>query len=194
MSKIQAAIHKVGISNDPANNFLLDASAQDGSLVIKRESGQLVCKINNKGKVVFPQNKQTIAATTYTGTTVIATNQTTLTTNITATDAEGTINPTTGIFKPTTEGYYQINATLSSGAAQVTGLGCTIRRTGGSGTKKTEVQNGTSLTSAYLTISVSDLFYLNGTTDQVDIQAYSAAGNFTGTCIFSAFLVKEVIT
>ena len=58
MSVVKATKHQVGISSTPADNFIFDASADDGTMVLKRESGQEVMRVSTAGKVTFPQNAQ----------------------------------------------------------------------------------------------------------------------------------------
>ena len=77
MSTLSIIKLKLGQAIDATKNFLFDASAQDGGLVLKRESGQELMLISTAGKVSFPRNAQTwqdvtatrLASTTYTNTT-----------------------------------------------------------------------------------------------------------------------------
>ena len=59
MSLISAIKHKLGLSVTTANNFLLDASADNGTMKLARESGQDIMTVDAAGKVAFPQNAQT---------------------------------------------------------------------------------------------------------------------------------------
>lgn len=193
MSTLKTARVQIGKGLNALHNFIFDASSQDGRLFLRRENGQEVVKVNTSGKVTFPQNANTLVSTTYTGTTVGAATQTALGINVKTYDPDNLINPTTGIFQPNVAGWYQINATLSSGGLTVSGIGLTIRRQGGSPTKAVSVSSATSVSSPWQALSVAELFYMNGTTDQIFLQAYSAAGSYTGTGTLSAFLVKEDI-
>ena len=56
MSQITANKHKIGKSTTTSNNFIIDASAANGTLKIERENGQPVVTIDANGKVIFPQN------------------------------------------------------------------------------------------------------------------------------------------
>ena len=59
MSLIRAIKHRLGLSVTPANNFVLDASADNGTMKLARESGQDIMTVDAAGKVAFPQNAQT---------------------------------------------------------------------------------------------------------------------------------------
>lgn len=56
MSIIRAIKHRLGLSVTPANNFTFDASADNGTMKLARESGQDIMTVDAAGKVVFPQN------------------------------------------------------------------------------------------------------------------------------------------
>jgi hypothetical protein len=47
---------QIGISTTPANNFVLDASANNGTMKIARESGTDIMTVATDGKVAFPSN------------------------------------------------------------------------------------------------------------------------------------------
>lgn len=51
MSTLSIIKLKLGQAIDATKNFLFDASAQDGSLLLKRESGQEVLRVGTDGKV-----------------------------------------------------------------------------------------------------------------------------------------------
>lgn len=56
MSIIRAIKHRLGLSVTPANNFVLTAEADDGTMKLARESGQDIMTVDAAGKVAFPQN------------------------------------------------------------------------------------------------------------------------------------------
>ena len=56
MSIIRAIKHRLGLSVTPANNFTFDASADNGTMKLTRESGQDIMTVDAAGKVAFPQN------------------------------------------------------------------------------------------------------------------------------------------
>jgi hypothetical protein len=51
MSIIRAIKHRLGLSVTPANNFVLDASADDGTMKLARESGQDIMTVAANGGV-----------------------------------------------------------------------------------------------------------------------------------------------
>lgn len=59
MSLLKAAKNQIGIGLNALHNFIFDASAQDGTLTLKRENGQEVMRVASTGKTTFPQNTQT---------------------------------------------------------------------------------------------------------------------------------------
>jgi hypothetical protein len=81
VSLIKAIRQQLGLSVTPANNFTLDASADNGTMKLARGNAgattQDVMTVNAAGKVAFPQNAQTLqdvlagkaTGTTYTNTT-----------------------------------------------------------------------------------------------------------------------------
>jgi hypothetical protein len=56
MSIIRAIKHRLGLSVTPANNFVLTAEADNGTMKLARESGQDIMTVDAAGKAVFPQN------------------------------------------------------------------------------------------------------------------------------------------
>ena len=81
MSLLKTIKAQFGKSNTPANNFVLDASADNGTMKLARGNAgattQDILTVDAAGKVVFPQNAQTlqdvkasrVAGTTYTNST-----------------------------------------------------------------------------------------------------------------------------
>jgi len=59
MSIIRSIKARLGLSVTPANNFVLDASADNGTMKLARESGQDIMTVDALGKVAFPQNVDT---------------------------------------------------------------------------------------------------------------------------------------
>jgi hypothetical protein len=62
MSIIRAIKHRLGLSVTPANNFVLDASADNGTMKLARESGQDIMTVDAAGKVAFPQMAQSLVS------------------------------------------------------------------------------------------------------------------------------------
>ena len=57
--------HQVGVSATPANNFTLDASANNGTIKLARNSGQDIVTVDAAGKPRFPQLAQSLATDGY---------------------------------------------------------------------------------------------------------------------------------
>lgn len=55
MSLIKSIKNQLGLSVTPANNFVLDASADNGTMKLARNSGQDIMTVDAAGKVGFPQ-------------------------------------------------------------------------------------------------------------------------------------------
>jgi hypothetical protein len=55
MSLIKAIKAQLGLSNTTANNFTLDASADDGTMKLARNNGQNVMTVDAAGRPGFPQ-------------------------------------------------------------------------------------------------------------------------------------------
>ena len=63
MSLIKSIRSQLGLSTTPANNFVLDASADNGTMKLSRGNAgattQDIMTVDAAGKVAFPQNVQT---------------------------------------------------------------------------------------------------------------------------------------
>ena len=129
--------------------------------------------------------------TYFTGTTVNAITTTEMTTNSKTFDTATALSTSNGRFTPQVAGYYQINGSVSAGAASIGGLGVTIRKNGSSSVS--DMFFGPGDTTSYKSASTSSLVFLNGTTDYVSIWAYSASGSFTGTGYFSGALLRSSV-
>jgi hypothetical protein len=55
MSIIRAIKHRLGLSVTPANNFVWDASADNGTMKLARESGQDIMTVDAAGYIHFTQ-------------------------------------------------------------------------------------------------------------------------------------------
>jgi len=87
MSIIRAIKHRLGLSVTPANNFVLTAEADNGTMKLARESGQDIMTVDATGKVVFPQNGAIGANDTASAGTVIKCARATVTFDATGTAA-----------------------------------------------------------------------------------------------------------
>ena len=54
MSLLRTIKQQLGLSSTTDNNFLLDASADNGTMKLARESGQDIMTVDAAGKVAFP--------------------------------------------------------------------------------------------------------------------------------------------
>lgn len=81
-------------------------------------------------------------------------------------DTAGAFNTSTGRFQPTVAGYYQINAraSYSSNGITATYVGVSIGKNGTSVAYGAVGSNG-----EYPQVTVSDIVYLNGSTDYVQV-------------------------
>lgn len=90
-------------------------------------------------------------------------------------DTAAAFNTSTGRFQPTVAGYYQINAraSYSSNGITATYVGVAIGKNG-TGIAFSSVESS----SGYPTITVTDVIYLNGSTDYVQVGTlHNAAGS-----------------
>lgn len=55
MSLIKAIKAQLGLSSTPTNNFTLDASADNGTMKLARNSGQDILTVDSAGRCGFPQ-------------------------------------------------------------------------------------------------------------------------------------------
>lgn len=127
-------------------------------------------------------------STQFSGTSVYAATQTELTSNIEVFDTANCLAQT-GRFTPNVAGYYQVNTSISAGAASgVGGLAVTIRKN--SADTVNVFAFGVADTTEYKQGATAGLVYLNGTTDYVSVYGYCASGSYTATGFFSGSLVR----
>jgi hypothetical protein len=69
MSLLKAIKAQLGLSVTPANNFTLDASADDGTMKLVKGASTNVMEVAADGKVTFPQNAAALAQTAIVNTT-----------------------------------------------------------------------------------------------------------------------------
>lgn len=193
MSLLKAIKAQLGLSTTPANNFTLDASADNGTMKLARESGQDIMTVDADGKVAFPGNKKIAFTGRQAGPTGAGFALTILSNIIAETNLGDAWNPATDKFLPTVAGWYQFNF-LVNGATSVAAnyFGAVIRKnTGGAGN---QIQQYVAPYAAdlYGMPSVSGIFYMNGTTDFVQflVDANGGAGtlNWTDAMVSAALL------
>lgn len=178
MSLLRIIKTQLGLSVTPANNFTLDASADNGTMKLARGNAgattQDVMTVDAAGKVAFPQNAVPAFSAYASVATSAANNGSTKilfqTEEYDTTNAYDSV--TNSRFQPTTAGYYQIdgNVLLVSAAA---GIFLSIYKNGA------EYKRGSQLSlpsNGSFGASVSAQVYLNGSTDYVELNLYQASG------------------
>lgn len=77
MSLLRIIKAQLGLSVTPANNFTLDASANDGTMKLERNDGQDIMTVDATGKVAFPQGLSSTELTNSVTNNALTTNVTT---------------------------------------------------------------------------------------------------------------------
>jgi len=105
-------------------------------------------------------------------------------------DTDSCFNTSTYSFTPTVAGYYQVNACVqfADAAAQ---YGLAVAK---NGTRITEIAREGQTSISYPSMAISDLVYLNGSTDYINIEGYSSNSTetfyFDRWGIFTASMVR----
>ena len=190
MSLIKIIKAQLGLSVTPANNFTLDASADNGTMKLARNSGQDIMTVDDAGKVAFPQNK-TYAAYAVSGNSGVSPGLGTptqfgLTTVVT--DPDGAI--VGQAYKPRTPGWYwvYVNASYASNGIVASNLNAFVMKNGAT---YANVGQNACPTLGYPGVGGGVIVYLNGTTDYVNpATSHTASGAATCSMTLSAFLIK----
>lgn len=105
-------------------------------------------------------------------------------------DTAAAFNTSNGRFQPTTAGYYQINGLVSYASNSVSGtyVSCDLLKNGAIASSASVPVDPV----AYPRITHSDIFYLNGSTDYIQIGTmHNGASTATGvTAILSGALIR----
>jgi hypothetical protein len=120
MSLIKAIKAQLGLSVTPANNFTLDASADNGTMKLARNSGQDIMTVAADGKVAFPQNPApSFSAQVNAMTQQFANNVPAKVIGYTVKNEtpNSGFNPATGNFVAPRDGWYSFSAWISCGAS-----------------------------------------------------------------------------
>jgi|694.fasta_scaffold35481_4 hypothetical protein len=150
-----------------ASNFTQTLPAATGTVMV---SG------NMPAFSAFLGSAQTVSANTWTKVQI----------NTETFDTAGAFDSTTNYrFTPLVEGYYQVNATLANdytGGGSVGGMGVALYKNG-SRYLAAQIGGGTAgyLYGGY---SVSEIIYLNGSTDYIEM--YGINGNTTSSAVFAS--------
>ena len=120
MSLIKIIKQQLGLSVTPANNFTLDASADNGTMKLARGNAgattQDILTVDALGKVSFPQNAMPAFHATNPNTSFTAAGFTTAAGFISFTDTPNSgFNATTGIFTVPLDGWYSFSVWTSCG-------------------------------------------------------------------------------
>ena len=154
---------------------LVLAGNTSGSITISSPS------VSGTNTLTLPANTGTVITTgsTFAGTgpafsVYLAANQsvtstvlTKITLNTETFDTNNNFDPTTNYrFTPTVAGYYQINAAAQSQATSMSAMVLTIFKNGAAYKTQTSALGGTP---AFVSMSISDVIYLNGSTDYIEL-------------------------
>lgn len=194
MSIIRAIKVRLGLSVTPANNFTFDASADNGTMKLARDSGQDIMTVAADGKVTFPQNSIATAGPAFSAVKAAVQSITSTPAKLVyATeefDTNSCYDTTNSRFTPNVPGYYQINAAWGSSGSN-SGNSIAVRKNG----VESRVGIYTSTIQAAAVVTVSAIVYLNGSTDYVEIYGSNVTTmNSTsdpGTNYFQGFLARN---
>lgn len=179
MSLIKAIRHQLGLSITPANNFVLTAQADDGTMKLARGNAdattQDIMTVDAGGKVGFPQNvvpvfraalasfTNTVANTQFIDPTVVQ--------SIGVSNAAGVVTPQVA-------GLYLATLTMLC-TGTTTALGGVISSTANGTDAQVQPPYGTN--SAYVTVSA--LIQCNGTTDTIRFGVFGSVSGCSFTNI-----------
>jgi hypothetical protein len=111
-------------------------------------------------------------------------------------DTNNNFDTTNNRFTPTVAGYYQVNGLVRCTGSAPSQIFSGIFKNGSAYARGTEIV-GTSLTISNLSCSISEIIYMNGTTDYVELYGFVTAtsptfnfSNSTATSRFSASMVR----
>ena len=177
MSLIKAIKAQLGLSVTPANNFTLDAAADNGTMKLARGNAgattQDIMTVDAAGKVAFPQNVVPIFSGTF-GASGIASGSTDLPMTPQIIVGVTQVGP---VLTPQVPGWYQCTCSAALNVTSSSALGAYIQST----TAGAQQQIQAPYSAAYAFSIASALVYCNGTTDTIIFGCYSssAGGNVT---------------
>ena len=197
MSLLKTIKAQLGLSGTPANNFTLDASADNGTMKLARGNAgattQDIMTVAADGKVSFPQGGVATSGPAFSAVkSVVQSINATPAKVVYPTeefDTNSCYDTSTSRFTPNVPGYYQINAAWGSSGSN-SGNSIAVRKNG------VEYKVGTYTTTiqAAAVVTVSALVYLNGSTDYVEIYGSNVTTQNstadTGTNYFQGFLAR----
>lgn len=178
MSIIKAIKHVLGLSATPANNFVLDASADNGTMKLARGNGQDIMTVDAAGVVVFAQGAKMrpVVVAAY-----ASANSGAVSSGVAAKvplngvdfDSHGCFNAANNRIIPKVAGWYRISGAVYAQGAGITNIVPQIKRNGvlGSTAEFIPLPSGTDIK-----MGVSAIMWFNGTTDYVELW-----GSITGS-------------
>ena len=187
MSLIKLIKAQLGLSATPANNFTLDASADNGTMKLARGNAgattQDIMTVDAAGKVTFPQNAASSTAIVLQAAKLtsqnIAPSVDVILTNYSSVivDTLSAFNSTTGTYTPTVAGWYLVTAH----ARYTVGPSANVIASGFKKNGTTVKECITKGNSAVQYFDCTALVYLNGTTDYIQVHlAQNSASTLSG--------------
>ena len=196
MSTVKSKNLQVGTDATATNNFTIyQPSTPDGTLRIgvgNADSPTEVGRFNSNGYVAtnapafsaYLSASQSVTTSTYTKVNI----------DTEIFDTDSCFDTSTYRFTPTVAGYYQVNGIIRSLTSNQTQFIITIYKNGSEFTVGVQNRDTTSLSNQY---SVSDLIYMNGTTDYLELYGYLVGTSptfnvfsITSTSKFSGYLAR----
>jgi len=181
MSLLKTIRQQLGLSNTAANNFVLDASADNGTMKLARGNAgattQDVMTVDAAGKVSFPENKVPAFKAVLTATQSIVANTWSVALMSEVFDTTAAYEPSTGRFTPQVAGYYLITGNININAtSNLTSASVVVRKNGSNTAFEGYASGITSGGTGGSINNVACVVYLNGSTDYVDLAAIANAG------------------
>lgn len=175
----------LGSDVDQAKNLRIKSNV-DGTFTIERENGTDLITISS-GNVVTGGVSATLAGNgpAFRAYPSAATSVTSGFVKVTFGNASGTFDTTNSKFQPTVAGYYQINGRVGFTSAAYAVV-CAIYKNGANYSAGQSVVNDSSM--------MSDVIYMDGVNDKLELYAYSATTQNSRTeafiTYFSGFLAR----
>ena len=181
---------QAGLSTTPANNFILDPSSDNGTCVLKRESGTVIATVKANGVVTAQANQVAFKAHPSASSGLIAGSQV-IATGLVIKDFDTTnaFNTATARYVPQVAGYYD-----ASIVARIVGSGTvnygsvTVRKNG----TDAITAAGTPFSGTTSQTYVAGTFFMNGTTDYVEYLVDNGSTG-AGTLVLYVIEAKLII-
>jgi hypothetical protein len=178
---------QLGDSVTPANNFTLDASADNGTMKLARGNAgattQDVMTVDADGKVAFPQNVVPVFQGAF-ASSGVASGNTPL--PLTPSVIVG-VTQAGAVLTPQVAGWYQCNLQLTLEVPGAGSLGAAITSSNGIRQHIQPPYSGN-----FAVVSVSDLAYCNGTSDTITFECFAnVSGGSASNAQGSLVLVKR---